>query len=105
MTTSGESTAVERVSHGDGLAGATVLVVGDQSLEAWLRMRLPTDVGLRSVASASETEGIGIDLVVIGGRASITEAVEIGVHPTLFDKPVVLISSEEKGAGIGGRTR
>ena len=97
--------AIDGLSSRDGLTVASVLVIGDEALETSLRARLPAAVGLRFVATTSETEGIGIDLVVIGGRAPITEAVEVGVHPTLFDKPVVLIHSEQKRAGFDRRLR
>ena len=49
-------------------------------------------VAVRSVRSVSETEGVGVDVVVLGGSFPIAELFEVRAHPSLFDKPVVLFA-------------
>lgn len=70
---------------------ANVLVIGNVSVENALRTRLPSVVGLRSVATTSDTEGLGVDLVIVGGRSRLSELFEIRVHPQLSDKPVIML--------------
>jgi hypothetical protein len=53
---------------------------------------LPPGVESRFVRAASETEGLGAQVVVIGGEFPIPELSEVRVHPRLFDKPVVLFA-------------
>ena len=49
-------------------------------------------VAVRSVRGAGETEGVGVEVVVIGGSFPIAELFEVRAHPNLCDKPVVLFA-------------
>jgi hypothetical protein len=57
-----------------------------------LERALPASVAARSVAAATDTEGLGVRIVVIGGAFPLAELVEVRAHPRLFDKPVVIFA-------------
>ena len=70
-----------------------VLVIAqDKQTCLELARALPPSVAARSVGAATETEGIGVRIVVIGGSFPLAELVEVRAHPQLFDKPVVLFA-------------
>jgi hypothetical protein len=70
-----------------------VLIIADDPdscLE--LERALPASVAARSVSAATDTEGLGVRIVVIGGAFPLAELVEVRAHPQLFDKPVVVFA-------------
>lgn len=67
-----------------------VLVVGDDLLATAIEF---LGVRVRTVHTAAETEGIGVDVVVVSGRYPMEELTEVRVHPRLYDRPVVLVAA------------
>jgi hypothetical protein len=69
-----------------------LLIAQDAETCLELERALAASVAARSVGAATETEGIGVRIVVIGGSFPLAELVEVRAHPQLFDKPVVLFA-------------
>jgi hypothetical protein len=67
-----------------------LIVAPDQDECLELELSLPVAITAKSVRAASDTEGLGIEVVVIAGASALSELVEVRVHPQLYDKPVVL---------------
>jgi hypothetical protein len=78
-----------------------VLLIGsDPALGARLGDALQPAV-VRSVVSANDTEGLGVDIVVIAAEFPLYELTEVAVHPTLNDKPVVIYAPGRRFARDG----
>jgi hypothetical protein len=78
---------------GRGTPSPPVLIIAqDNAAGLELERALPETIAARSVRAASETEGVGSRMVVIGGRFPLAELVEVRVHPVLFDKPVIVFA-------------
>jgi hypothetical protein len=89
----GAQWAASHPARGRDVAGAEVLIIANHhQARAELELALPYTVSTRSVDGASDTEGIGTQVVVIGGPFPLAELVEVRAHPRLFDKPVVLFA-------------
>jgi hypothetical protein len=72
---------------------APVLIIAqDDETCLELHHALPLTIAARSVRVASDTEGLGSRIVVIGGPFPMAELVEVRAHPELFDKPVILFA-------------
>lgn len=67
-----------------------VLVIGDAGLAKAIEFLLDLEVG--AVRAAAQTEGIGVDVVVVAGDYPMPELTEVRVHPRLYDRPVVLVA-------------
>lgn len=76
----------------DREAAARVLIIAHPDAARELESALPPAIAGRSVRTASDTEGLGAEIVVIGGPSLLTELAEVRVHPQLSDKPVVLFA-------------
>jgi hypothetical protein len=73
-----------------------LIISGEETTCDELLDALPASVPVRSVGCASDTEGIGARLVVIGGAFPLAELLEVRAHPQLFDKPVVLFAPRKE---------
>jgi hypothetical protein len=72
---------------------ARVLVIAeDRNVCLGIEDTLATSIEVRSVRGATDTEGVGIEVVVLGGSFPLAELVEVRAHPHLFDKPIVLFA-------------
>jgi hypothetical protein len=84
----------------DVLAGPVagrVLVLGDDGeLGELIRLVLGPTYRVRTSRTAAETEGVGVDVVVVSGSHPLEELTEVRVHPRLFDLPVVLVAPGRK---------
>jgi hypothetical protein len=69
-----------------------LIIAEDEVVQTQLGDLLPQLHSARSVSTASDTEGIGTEVVVIGGSFPLAELAEVRAHPQLFDKPVVLFA-------------
>ena len=70
----------------------TVLILGaDERLAAALAALLP-GLRVRQAQSAVDTEGLGVDVVVIAGQHPFDELTEVRVHPELCSTPVALVA-------------
>lgn len=70
-----------------------MLIIADhEEARAQLEHLLPAEITARCVSTASETEGLHAEVVVIGGSFPFAEFIEVRAHPQLFDKPVVLFA-------------
>jgi hypothetical protein len=81
--------------HPSGARGGSppvLIIADDRETSVELERALPSSVAARSVRVATDTEGLGIRVVVIGGTFPIAELVEVRAHPKLFDKPVVIFA-------------
>jgi len=73
--------------------GAHVLIVaGHEKTRLELERAFPEGILTRSVGAALETEGLGSEVVVVGGDFPLAELLEVRAHPRLHDKPVVLFA-------------
>jgi hypothetical protein len=70
----------------------TVLVLGANSNLTTTLELLLDGVRVRHAHTAAETEGLGVDVVVVAGDYPLEELSEVRVHPLLFEKPVVLVA-------------
>jgi hypothetical protein len=68
-----------------------VIAEGEGTRSA-IALQLPHLTAARYVSCGSDTEGIGTEVVVIGGPFPLAELAEVRAHPQLFDKPVVLFA-------------
>ncbi len=69
-----------------------VLVLGEDQRLARDLGGLLTDVVVRQAWTAPESEGIDIDVVVVGGEFPMEELNEVRVHPRLGDRTIVLVA-------------
>ena len=77
-------------------APPVLIIAHDHAACAELERALPTTIAARSVRSASDTEGHGAEVVVIGGPFQVAEVVEVRAHPQLFDRPIVLFAPSKE---------
>ena len=78
-----------------------VLLIGsDPALAARLAEALRPAV-VRTALAANETEGLGVDIVVIAAEFPLYELTEVAVHPTLNDKSVVVYAPDRRFARDG----
>lgn len=69
-----------------------VLVVGaDERLSKALEFFVP-GITVKAVDRAVDTEGLGVDVVVIAGDHPLEELTEVRVHPNLYAAPIVLFA-------------
>lgn len=87
-------------------AGRRVLVITDDvHRQALIEEHLPDGIA-RYERSVIETEGFGIDVVVVACAFPLVELTEVRVHPALCDKPVILfdpaypLSSDWEGSDV-----
>jgi hypothetical protein len=72
----------------------TVLVLGaDENLARALELIIQ-GIRVKVAPTAVDTEGIGIDVVVIAGQQPLQDLTEVRVHPHLHDTPVVLVTHD-----------
>jgi hypothetical protein len=77
-----------------------VLVLGDaQGLLEALELLLLGRARVRHAPAAGETEGIGVDVVVVTGPGASEHVRDIQVHPRLRSVPTVALSPEMSGLG------
>jgi hypothetical protein len=70
---------------------APVLIIAqDEADRLELELLLHPPLLTRSVRAAADTEGRGVEVIVVGGAFPLAEVTEVRAHPQLFDKPVVL---------------
>ncbi len=75
-----------------------VLVLGaSRGFPETLGMLIP-GITVRSTHTASETEGLGADVIFVAGEHPFDELTEIRVHPNLYATPVVLYCPGHKTA-------
>lgn len=74
------------------MARGVVLLVGPDERFTATFAKLVPGATVRHAHEAVDTEGIGVDLVVIAGSHPLSELDQVRVHPNLFDKPVVVIA-------------
>lgn len=77
-------------------ASHVLIVAAHTNTRRELERALPDGIRRRSVGSAPETEGIGAEIVVVGGDFPMAELIEVRAHPRLFNKPVVLFAPSKQ---------
>ena len=70
----------------------TVLVLGAEPAFTKTLELLLEGVRVRHAHTAAETEGLGVDVVLIAGDYPLEELTEVRVHPQLFEKAIVLVA-------------
>jgi hypothetical protein len=69
-----------------------LIVAAHEKTRLELERAFPQGIPTRSVSAAPETEGLGSEVVVVGGDFPLAELHEVRAHPGLYDKPVVLFA-------------
>jgi len=69
-----------------------LIVASHEKTRLELERSFPPGIQTRSVSAAPETEGLGSEVVVVGGDFPLAALVEVRTHPRLYDKPVVVFA-------------
>lgn len=82
----------------------TVLVIGDERFARRLGEHLP-DSRVRHIQAPDETDGFGVDLILIADAYPLSTLADVLVHPSLSRLPVVLVAPgrdiDRRGWGAG----
>src|SRR5207245_6617127 len=84
-----------RTKRGGDLDGYLLVLGADDRLTMALE-RLVPGARFKTARTAAETEGLGIEAVVIAGQHPFEELTQVRVHPRLYDAPVVLVAPGHK---------
>lgn len=68
-----------------------VLAIGDERFARRLGEHLP-DMRTRSIQAPDETDGYGVDLIIVVGAYPLSTLTDVLVHPSLSRLPVVLVA-------------
>jgi hypothetical protein len=69
-----------------------LIIAAHENARRELELSLPDSVPRRSVDTAPQAEGLGSEVVVVGGDFPLAELIEVRAHPRLCDTPVVLFA-------------
>jgi hypothetical protein len=69
-----------------------LIIVAHEKTRRQLELCFPDDIQTRSVGSATDTEGLASEVIVVAGDFPMAELLEVRAHPQLHDKPVVLFA-------------